>query len=226
LITTPEPAPMSEREPVEPFTVVRRWLDDAAAGSRRNPHAMALATVGEDGRPGVRMVLLKSLAEDSGYVVFYTNYRSRKGRELERHPWAAAVLYWEELGRQIRLEGRIVKSPAEESDAYFASRPFRSQLNAWISAQSDPLTDSTELERRAIAKARELGGDYSSDTHPPRKVPRPPHWGGYRLWCDRVELWTEGGGRFHTRVRYSRDLSSERDGRFSGSPWRFELLQP
>lgn len=219
-------APMSEREHAEPFALVRRWLDEAAGGPRRNPHAMALATVGEDGRPGVRMVLLKSVSESDGYVVFYTNYRSRKGRELEHCPWAAAVLYWEELGRQIRLEGRVVKSPPEESDAYFASRPFRSQLNAWISAQSDPLTDAGELERRAVTKARELGGDFSSDTPPPRSVPRPAHWGGYRLWCDRVELWTEGGGRFHSRVRYMRELSDGADGRIVGGPWRFEFLQP
>src|SRR5690606_23669650 len=132
LSATPEPAPMTERERDAPFVLVRRWLDEAAAGPRRNPHAIALATVGEHGRPGVRMVLLKSVAEEGGYVVFYTNYRSRKGRELERYPWAAAVLYWEELGRQIRLEGPVVKSPADESDEYFASRPFRSQLNAWI----------------------------------------------------------------------------------------------
>lgn len=215
-----------DREHAEPFRRVRRWLDEAAAGSRRNPLAMALATVGEDGRPAARMVLLKGLSEERGYVVFYTNYRSRKGRELDRHPWAAGALYWEELGRQIRLEGQVVKSPAEESDAYFASRPFRSQLNAWISEQSDSLTDSSELERRAIAKAHELGGDYSSDTPPPRRVPRPPHWGGYRLWCDRVELWTEGSGRFHMRERYSRDLRSDPEGGFTGGPWRFELLQP
>ncbi len=217
---------MSEREPAEPFGVVRRWLDEAAAGSRRNPHAMALATVGSDGRPAARMVLLKSVSEEDGYVVFYTNYHSRKGRELDGNPWAAGVLYWEELGRQIRFEGRVVKSPAEESDAYFATRPFRSQLNAWISAQSEPLTDPSELEQRAIAKAGELGGDYSSDTAPPGGVPRPPHWGGFRLWCDRVELWTEGQGRFHKRLYYSRDLTSDADGRLGGGPWRVELLQP
>ena len=217
---------MSGCEPAEPFGLVRRWLDEASAGSRRNPHAMALATVGDDGRPAVRMVLLKSVSEEDGYVVFYTNYRSRKARELDRCPWAAAVLYWEELGRQIRFEGRVVKSPADESDAYFATRPFRSQLNAWISAQSEPLGDPAELERRAIAKARELGGDYSTDTPPPRGVPRPPHWGGYRLWCDRVELWTEGRGRFHTRLLYSRDLTSHAEGRFHGGPWHIEMLQP
>ena len=212
-------------ESASPFGLVRRWLDEADTGARRNPHAMALATVGEDRRPGVRMVLLKSVSEADGYVVFYTNYRSRKGRELERHPWASGVLYWEELGRQIRFEGCVIRSPGEESDAYFSRRPFQSQLNAWISEQSDLLADPGDLERRAIAKARELGGDFAADTRPPRAVPRPPHWGGYRLWCDRVELWTEGSGRFHTRVRYTRSLASNNGG-FTVGPWRSELLQP
>ncbi len=212
-------------ERASPFDLVRRWLDEADTGARRNPHAMALATVGEDQRPSVRMVLLKSVSEAQGYVVFYTNYRSRKGRDLERSPCASGVLYWEELGRQIRFEGRVVRSPEDESDAYFARRPFRSQLNAWISEQSDLLADPAELERRAMAKARELGGDYAADTSPPRAVPRPPHWGGYRLWCDRLELWTEGSGRFHTRIRYARSLSRSHDG-FTVGPWRSERLQP
>ena len=217
---------MQSRTRAEPFALIRRWLDEAAAGARRNPHAMALATVGADGRPGARMVLLKSVSEEDGYVVFYTNYRSRKGRELERYPWASAVLYWEELGRQLRLEGRIARSPDAESDAYFASRPFRSQLNAWSSSQSEPLTDQGELEQRASAKARELGLDPAALDDAPKAVPRPPYWGGYRLWCDRVELWTEGSGRFHTRERYTRDLAMAADGGFVVGPWRSELLQP
>lgn len=218
-------ARLPEPPPDDPLPTVAAWLAEASEGNRRNPNAMALATTA-GGRPSVRMVLLKGISVERGYVVFYTHYRSRKAREITASGRAAGVLYWEELGRQIRLEGRIVKSPAAESDAYFASRPFRSQLNAWISAQSDLLTDPGELEQRAAAKARELGGDFSADTRPAIPVPRPPHWGGYRLWCDRVELWTEGGGRFHTRVRYSRELSIETDDRIEGGPWRFELLQP
>ncbi len=208
-----------------PFGLVRQWLDDAAAAGGRNPNAMSLATVGADGRPAVRMVLLKGLSEAHGYVVFYTNYRSRKGRELDRHPWAAAALYWAPLGRQIRLEGRVVRSPDSESDAYFATRPFRSQLNAWISEQSEPLADGDDLMRRADAKAAELGGTAQDDAVPPRAVPRPPFWGGYRLWCDRVELWSEGAGRFHERIEYLRELDVAA-ARIDAGPWRSRRLQP
>ena len=209
----------------EPFGLVRRWLDEAATAGGRNPNAMSLATVGEDGRPAVRMVLLKDISEAHGYVVFYTNYRSRKGRELERHPWAAAALYWAHLGRQVRLEGRVVRSPDAESDAYFATRPFRSQLNAWISAQSEPLEDGDDLALRADAKAAEFGGDAPHDPDRPRFVPRPPFWGGYRLWCDRVELWSEGAGRFHERTEYTRELDFA-PGRIEAGPWRSRRLQP
>ncbi|MFO7287567.1 MAG: pyridoxamine 5'-phosphate oxidase [Gammaproteobacteria bacterium] len=207
----------------EPFALVRRWLDEAASAGGRNTNAMALATVGEDGRPAVRMVLLKEISETHGYVVFYTNYRSRKARELERHPWAAAALYWPGLGRQLRLEGRVVRSPEDESDAYFATRPYLSQLNAWVSAQSEPLADGDDLERRAATKAAELGG--TATEAPTAGVPRPPFWGGYRLWCDRVELWIEGAGRFHERTEYTRDLDLAAD-RIDAGPWRSRRLQP
>lgn len=219
---------MSAHMPVDhdagPFPLVRQWLEDAAARCGRNPNAMSLATVGDGGRPSVRMVLLKDLSVEQGYVVFYTNYRSRKGRELEGRKRAAAALYWAELGRQIRLEGQVVRSPDAESDAYFATRPFRSQLNAWISEQSEPLADGDDLERRADAKATELGVRPSGGTAP-RTVPRPPFWGGYRLWCDRVELWTEGAGRFHERIEYTRDLEHGASGLETG-PWRRRRLQP
>ena len=218
--------PSTETE--QPLGIVRQWLQEAAQrGRRRNPNATALATVGPDGRPAVRIVLLKDVSVADGYVVFYTNYRSRKARDLEHCEWAAAALYWEELGRQIRLEGRVRRSPDAESDAYFASRPFRSQLNAWVSAQSEPLDDPEELERRASDKARGYPpGSGSASDDAPRAVPRPPFWGGYRLWCDGVELWTEGLGRFHTRIRYTRTLTPVPAGGFRGQPWRSRRLQP
>ncbi|HEX7081741.1 MAG TPA: pyridoxal 5'-phosphate synthase [Gammaproteobacteria bacterium] len=213
--------------PDDPVLVVRQWLEQAAeSGRRRNPGAMALATVGADGRPSVRMVLVKAVCAGDGYAVFYTSYRSRKARELERFPRAAGVLYWEELGRQVRLEGSVVRSPEAESDAYFATRPFRSQLNAWVSAQSEPLGDPYELERRADALARDYPPPADGPADAPRAVPRPPFWGGYRLWCDRVELWTEGAGRFHTRLHYARALAPDGDTGFVGGPWRVERLQP
>jgi pyridoxamine 5'-phosphate oxidase len=181
----------STSDEVDPLLVAQRWLHRvAASGLRRNPASMALATLAANGRPAVRMVLLKKLVPNPGYGVFYTNYRSRKARELEHSAWAAGVLYFEEYGRQIRIEGPVLKSPPEESDEYFASRPFRSQLNAWVSAQSEPLDDPAELERRAEAMIDDLEGKSAPGEAPRLTLRRPPFWGGYRLWCESVELWT------------------------------------
>ncbi|HEU4619208.1 MAG TPA: pyridoxamine 5'-phosphate oxidase [Gammaproteobacteria bacterium] len=212
---------LSETRP--PLEVVAQWLEQAdRSGLWRNPGAMCIATVGADGHPAARMVLLKRLDVAEGYAVFYTHYRSRKGREIEQSGWAAATLYWEAHGRQVRLEGPVLRSPAEESDAYFASRPLESQLNAWASAQSEPLEDLGELERRAAQKAQELG---VAAAVPSGRVPRPPGWGGYRLWCAAVELWVEGRGRFHERVRFERSLDPAPAG-FRGDEWRAVRLQP
>lgn len=209
--------------PIDPLPLVAEWLDEVTAlGRRRNPNAMALATTDGAGRPAVRMVLLKELAA-AGYAVFYTNYGSRKATELTASPRAAAVLYWEDIGRQVRFEGAVVRSPAVESDAYFASRALRSQLNAWTSRQSQPLDDPTALERRVERKARELGVQTSGK---PAGVPRPDFWGGFRLWFDAVELWAEGDNRFHERLRYERNLEPSDDYGFRCGPWRWQRLQP
>ena len=203
--------------PHDPLPTVIAWLAEMTAlGTRRNPNALALATADASGRPSVRMVLVKEIAP-SGYLVFYTNYGSRKAAELDRASRAAGVLYWEELGRQVRFEGRVVRSPDAESDAYFASRPERSQLNAWASRQSQPLVDTAELERRAEQKARELRG---------APVPRPPNWGGYRLWFEALELWAEGADRFHERLRYTRELAPDDAFSFGAGQWSWRRLQP
>jgi pyridoxamine 5'-phosphate oxidase len=211
--------------PEDPLPLALGWLADAAELTRRNTNAMALATRDERGRPSVRMVLLKELAPE-GYAVFYTNYGSRKAAELATGR-AAAVLYWDELGRQLRFEGVVVRSPAEESDAYFATRPWRSQVNAWSSRQSQPLPDPAELTRRAAAKSAELG--MAGDAHEPpagRRLPRPEFWGGYRLWLDALELWVEGADRFHERWRYARALAAGADAAFRTGPWSRQRLQP
>jgi pyridoxamine 5'-phosphate oxidase len=212
--------------PDDPLLVAMRWLAEATARARRNPNAMALATVDAAGRPSARMVLLKELAP-AGYAVFYTNYGSRKAGELDATRRAAAVLYWDELGRQLRFEGAILRSPVAESDAYFASRAWRSQLNAWSSEQSRPIDDLAELERRASAKAREVGVTAPGDSPPPgRSLPRPAFWGGYRLWFDAVELWAEGADRFHERLRYRRELGAAQANEFRPGPWSWQRLQP
>jgi pyridoxamine-phosphate oxidase len=211
-----------------PLLEAARWLDEAAqAGTCRNPHAMAIATCDRAGRPANRMVLLRGFDPELGVAVFYTNYSSRKGRELLGNARAAGVLYWEGLGRQLRLEGPVTKSPDCESDAYFATRPAGSQLNAWVSEQSTPIGDPAELMTRRKAKADEFGlrqADLLGDAA--ATISRPAGWGGFRILLDTLEFWTEGADRFHERRRYT--LQHERLNEVPPTlqDWRFEFLQP
>ncbi len=176
----------------------------------------------------MRMVLLKHLSVDAGFAVFYTHYGSRKGRELDANARAAGVLYWEELGAQIRLEGPVVRCPDAESDAYFATRPWGSQVNALVSEQSAPLEDFDAFLRTMREKNERLGGppDPANPEAGGPALARPAFWGGYRLWLDTVELWLEGTDRCHERVRYQRLLSREDASSFSGQPWSSQRLQP
>ena len=199
----PRPAPEN------PLPLVRGWLAEAEAEIEINPWAMALASVSPEGRPSVRYVLLKALDEASAEIVFYTNYGSRKAAELESTGHAAAALYWPHDGRQLRFEGTVRRSPDAESDAYFASRPRASQLNAWASDQSQPLTSPDAMDDRLAERRQEFAESAS--------VPRPPGWGGYRLKLDTIELWTAGDDRFHERLRYT----LEDPGR-----WDVSWLQP
>jgi pyridoxamine 5'-phosphate oxidase len=212
--------------PDDPVPTAAEWLAAAETLGRRNANAVALATTDAEGRPSVRMVLLKELAP-TGYGVFYTNYGSRKAADLAATQRAAGVLYWHELGRQIRFEGVVVRSPAAESDAYFATRPWRSQLNAWSSEQSRPLDDPALLERRAarIAAERDAAAGAAA-AGATQRLPRPDFWGGYRLWFDAVELWVEGQDRFHERLRYERRLARRDEHSFAAGRWLGQRLQP
>ena len=202
--------------PDDPMPLFEQWFAGArAAKAQPNPDAMALATVGADGRPSVRIVLCKKLVTSPGYAVFFTNYDSRKGGELAAQPRAAAVFHWDSFGRQVRIEGPVVHSPAEESDEYFASRALDSRIGAWASLQSQPLESRTTLLKRVAAEAARFG------TH----VPRPPHWGGYRLWPESVELWIEGPFRVHDRARWTRVLVPEGAG-YAPGPWSATRLYP
>ena len=191
-----------ERDPVTQFA---QWYERAQAAVKPLPDAVALATATRSGQPSLRVVLLKSF--DAHGFVFYTNYRSRKGRELARNPHATLLFYWGELARQVRIEGRVERMMARESDAYFATRPRGSQLAAWASPQSAVITGRGPLQRRVSAFARKY----------PDGVPRPPHWGGYRLVPEAFEFWQGGEDRLHDRVLYRRSR---------GGRWRIELLAP
>lgn len=202
--------------PDDPMPLFEQWFAGArAARAQPNPDAMALATVGAEGQPSVRIVLCKKLVTNPGYAVFFTNYDSRKGDELAAHPRAAAVFHWDSFGRQVRLEGPVVRSPAGESDEYFASRALDSRIGAWASLQSQPLESRRTLLKRVATEAARFG------TH----VPRPPHWGGYRLWPESVELWIEGPFRVHDRARWSRALEPEGAG-YAPGPWAATRLYP
>ena len=217
--------------PAEPLAVAAAWLEQAfALKLQPNPNSMSLATTTPEGKPSARIVLCKGIVPDPGYLVFYTNYRSRKGRELGANPRAAAVLHWDHLHRQVRVEGIVEAGPAADSDAYFASRAVQSRIGAWASAQSEPLASRTRLLEAVAAAARRFGISpqaAAEERAPPEtSVPRPPHWGGYRLWADAVELWVEGAARIHDRARWSRGLTRRADGRLEAGAWSATRLQP
>lgn len=177
----------------DPLVQFRAWLQEAVDARLREPNAMALATAGADGAPHVRMVLLKGI--EAGGFVFYTNYRSQKGTDLASNPEAEMVFYWNELERQVRVHGVVAKVSPDESDSYFRSRPLAAQVGAVASEQSAPLPDRRILEERVAA----LEARYVD-----KEVPRPEHWGGYRLSPVWMEFWQGRANRLHDRIRYER----------------------
>ncbi len=214
---------LPEELPDDPMHWAASWFERGIDEQvQRNPNSMTLVSVGADQRPSARVVLCKSFLPDPGYLVLYTNYRSRKCVELDNNPHVSLVLHWDELRRQIRIEGIAVKSPPAESDAYFASRDRGSQLGAWGSDQSRPIASRDALLRQLDKRAAELG--ISDD--PDKPIPRPAHWGGIRVWADAVELWIEGADRVHERARWTRELTPESDSTFASTPWVGTRLQP
>ncbi|HEV2754330.1 MAG TPA: pyridoxamine 5'-phosphate oxidase [Actinomycetota bacterium] len=198
------PLELDDLDP-DPIVQFGRWMEDALAAGLLLPNTMTLATAAPGGRPSARMVLLKGF--DHRGFVFYTNYESRKSRELVANPAAALVFHWPRLERQVRVEGRVEKVASEESDEYFATRPFESRLGAWASRQSARLASRDELERRL----EELERDHADGD-----VPRPPHWGGWLVRPDAIELWQGRPNRLHDRFLYDR----------SGDGWTRVRLSP
>ncbi len=190
----------------DPLAVFRDWYASACDSGIAKPHAMTVATAGEDGRPAARMVLMSGF-DERGFV-FHTNRLSRKGREIGHMPWVALLFWWDSLGYQVRIEGPVQMTAEEESDAYFSQRPRGSQLSAWAAEQSRVVKSRSELEDRVAAFERQYDG---------RDVPRPPHWGGYRVHPQAMEFWMSRENRLHERIRYHRA---------GDGPWTRELLAP
>lgn len=206
--------------PDNPMTLFSDWLEQSwTSADTPNPNGMAITSaMVKDGvaYPSTRVVLLKDANFEAGYVVFYTNYESRKGTELLQNKRASALIHWDKLGRQVRLEGTIVKSPEDESDAYFATRHRSSRIGAWTSAQSRPVDSRDTLLRQLKNTEERFEG---------KDVPRPPHWGGLRLWVDRMELWVDGEFRIHDRAVWERTLDHP-TAPASASAWHATRLQP
>jgi pyridoxamine 5'-phosphate oxidase len=190
-----------DRDPLKQFGV---WMVEAIHAQVPEPTAMTLATVGADGRPAGRIVLLKGM-DPKGFV-FFTNYESRKARDLAAHPFAALTFLWKELERQVRIEGEVEKVSADESSAYYATRPLGSRIGAWASPQSQAIEDRAWLERRWAQLGKEHG----------ENPPRPPHWGGYRVIPESLEFWQGRRSRLHDRIVYNR----------LGNAWDIARLAP
>ena len=215
--------------PADPLPILKQWLARAAELSDRpNPHCLVLSTTGAQGRPDARVVLLKHFDYELGYLVFYTNYLSAKGRHLAACPEASGVFHWDRLGLQVRVRGPAVTSPAKESDDYFVTRGWQSQLAAWASDQSRPVSGRADLDARMNEAAARFGGSpkHWRDGAPSRPVTRPPHWGGYRLWARSVELWMQGEARLHDRILWARDLQPAGESGFQAGAWTARRLQP
>lgn len=222
--------------PPDAFPMFQSWFEEAGRAKHQpNPSAFSLATVDPDGRPSNRIVLCRGIDAAAGTIRFFTNYKGRKGRAIAANPRVAACFHWDHLDKQVRMEGIAIKTTPEESDEYFASRPWDNRVGSWASDQSEPITDRSQLFAKAMEVLKRHGVGVTdialkgNNIH----IPRPPHWGGFRIWVDRLEIWLGSSARFHDRAVWTRSLTlsqppSEAVPRptVQASPWVSTRLQP
>ena len=206
--------PLPDPLPDDPLPLVETWLAEASAAVR-NATAMTLATVTPDGRAAARMVICRGFDPKAGWFVFYTDRDSEKGRDLAAHPQAVLVFHWPHAERQVRVDGPVTPAPDSDSDHYWATRPRDARVAAVASLQSRPLRSRAEL----LARVAEVDRRHADD------VPRPPRWGGYRVWAERIELWAGQPARIHDRACWTRPLTPA-DGGWAGGAWRATRLMP
>ena len=210
----PMKEPLPEPLPADPLPLMERWLAEAAQAVK-TATAMALATVDADGNPAARMVICRGFDAKAGWLVFYTDRGSAKGHALAAHPRASVVFHWDVFERQIRVDGPVTWAPESDSDRYWNTRPLDARVAAVASEQSLPIESRAAFLAKVDAARRSAGAD----------VPRPPRWGGYRVWAERVELWVGQPARAHDRAVWTRPLSPAPDG-FTGGLWSATRLQP
>jgi len=230
-ISTPQfAARLPDELPSDPMQLAQEWIRQAeTARLRRNANSMTVATVSSAGIPSARIVLCKQFVPDPGYLVFYTNYHSQKALEILENPNVAVVFHWDGPGRQIRIQGKAVRSPEAESDEYFRTRDRGAQIGAWGSDQSATLESRDALIAQIRQRAARLGVEFEAGTAVTEggpTIPRPPHWGGIRVWANTIELWKDGADRIHDRALWKRELVRASEHEFTATAWTGTRLQP
>ena len=218
---------LSQSMTQNPLLLLQSWFNEALElDLQPNPDTMVIATSNSQGLPNVRMVLCKEINTEEGYVVFYTNYNSVKSMEIKENPKCSALFHWDKLGYQIRIRGEILQSTDKENDAYFASRHLGSQVGAWASNQSNPVEDRQALDDQFRKILDRFNLTSESITRNEQKIPRPPHWGGYRLWIEEIEFWLNQKDRLHDRLHFRRTLTISNEGIEAEKNWTVKRLQP
>ena len=218
---------LSQSMTQNPLLLLQSWLNEAMElDLQPNPDTMAIATSNSQGLPNVRMVLCKEINTEEGYVVFYTNYNSVKSLEIKENPKCSGLFHWDKLGYQIRIRGEILQSPDEENDTYFAGRHLGSQVGAWASNQSNPVEDREALDDQFKKILDRFNLTSESITRNEQKIPRPPNWGGYRLWIEEIEFWLNQKDRLHDRLHFRRALTISSEGIETEKKWTVKRLQP